>query len=498
MDELTSGSREARIRLCFNMIDTNKNGYITQNELFSLIRSITLSHYKSSYELDQMLKKDQQITNYLFNMFDPSKRGYVSFDDFNEAIQEDYTLMEIFTLLNKGIYEHFITKVLEDSRRHWFMNKTKYISMSLGECLAFLEETQTPRENFKGLKLHKVDSKPHEDRFKNSSIISKVPAENYSPGNHPASVKSLHENFVEKKIIARETPNGKQNGGTISCTPGMYMDTEKQKKRKFKHKDTENPYEQHPLQEIEILIEDARTEQAKKEILANNRLPSPLNSSGLLPANMKRPLNMKPLELHELDGRCELTIDDYCTETARLNGLDENVKVSKVPAMNLYFLNQMPTREIPPPSEKFHEFGQAVYRACYDMEEKEEEERKSLYSSAIIGPSEINLKLESPKRSKLASFPINAQSLGNVQMSQPAQYGIGSSLNVIPSDPPSDRNSLPSPKRPTRNLKYPLLPPSPNTNDSNFILKSKIRDLIKLTENLYHTVMKEKNKESKK
>ena len=63
-----------------------------------------------------------QITNYLFIRFDKSQQGKVNFEDFNDAIIDDPNLLEIFTLLNKGIHEQFITKTIEEERRHWFMN----------------------------------------------------------------------------------------------------------------------------------------------------------------------------------------------------------------------------------------------------------------------------------------------------------------------------------------------------------------------------------------
>lgn len=304
MEKLVSGNQREKTELCFNLIDEQKKEYFTQEDLFTLIRSITASNTNSAAEMNQKLSKVQQISNYLFNRFDSKKSGKVCFEDFNDAIMDDGQLLEIFTLLNKGIYEHFITKTLEEGRRHWFMNQTKYISMSLIECLTMLEQQRSPRTFRDALQIRKVDSKPVDERVVESSHIEKL-----SPLSNPifGQVKTFTSNFENHYdtsgqgiITPRDDP--------IHCTPGLYLDLEKPKKKKWaagetsKYKQIDLPYESNPLQAIEIIAEDARIEQAYKEKQGKSKTGSPPLYQTLLPESLKKPLNIKPIQIEEFEG----------------------------------------------------------------------------------------------------------------------------------------------------------------------------------------------------
>jgi hypothetical protein len=190
-----------------------------------------------------------------------------------------------------------------------------------------------------------------------------------------------------------------------------------------------------------------------------------------------------------------LTEDDN-SEEEKLGTIDENVQIKKVPAMaNYFFINQIPTRVVPPQDDKFHEFNVSLYNMCYDMEEKDEE-KKSVFSSVILGPSVMNLRLES--ESPVDSARMFNERFADKKVTEPPALNLGYLASSMKA-----HDSFSGPKSMIDQnqhffRKNPLLPPSPVAKDSNFVLKSKIRDLITHTEMLYQKMMSEKAKSNKK
>lgn len=263
LEKLVSGSQTEKTALCFNMIDAKKQGWFDLSDLASLVKSITMTNTQSQEELSLMIRKVSQITNYLFQRFDVRNVGKVTFEEFNDAILDDPQLLEIFTLLNKGIYEHFITKTLEEGRRHWFMNQTKYISMSLTECLNFVENTGQLR-NFGDA------SKP----FLDSNFVDIRDAGN-SPEPEPEVTYLQRVRSANSFMDNSEKAGGGPLQKSIGCTPGLFVDKEKrnQTRKKTKHVDPSTLYEAHPIQEFEIIAEEVRTDQIIRGL--NSRRQSP-------------------------------------------------------------------------------------------------------------------------------------------------------------------------------------------------------------------------------
>ena len=136
MDKLKSGSQQVKVELCFNIIDSKRKGYFTYEDIELLVASIINNDHLDS---SQTTSKTLQLSRYLFNSFDSSSTGRVGLESFSRAVDKDKSLLEIFTLLNNGIYEHFVTSKVEEERRLWFADHTKYATISLKNILNALD-----------------------------------------------------------------------------------------------------------------------------------------------------------------------------------------------------------------------------------------------------------------------------------------------------------------------------------------------------------------------
>lgn len=169
-----------------------------------------------------------------------------------------------------------------------------------------------------------------------------------------------------------------------------------------------------------------------------------------------------------------------------LGTIGEHVKVNHVPRHNMPFMNENLTKIVPPIDSKFNEFNVGLVSMVYEHEEKEEE--KSLYSSAMINPSHIGMKLKAqskPNSARVEISPRMAPKLDTVSV-----VNNITSVQKMSNSPESNQFQF--------FKKNPLLPPSPSSRDPNFVLKGKIRDLIQHTEQLYQKMVMEKNKIDKK
>jgi hypothetical protein len=177
----------------------------------------------------------------------------------------DPNLLEIFTLLNKGIYEFFITKTVEEGRRHWFMNQTKYISMSLHECYNDLDGNGSIIYE-SGAMLNK-NGDNRKGTFKSPNQRNSVfmspgmedPQQKDKESSCYASNKGV-QSRQEEKVLSPDEIN-------IACTPGIFAEIEKQRNKgdQSTKKPTESPLKQktigklyapNPLQQFEIMAED--------------------------------------------------------------------------------------------------------------------------------------------------------------------------------------------------------------------------------------------------
>lgn len=164
-----------------------------------------------------------------------------------------------------------------------------------------------------------------------------------------------------------------------------------------------------------------------------------------------------------------------------------------MPAIDYFFMNQIPTRVVPPHDVKFHDFNVSLYNMCYDIEEKDEA-KKSVYSSIVLAPSAIKLDLESPVESARRSCsPSDKKYYDNA----PSNNLVHQASSMKAQDSYSAQKSFIGQNQHLYR-KNPLLPPTPVAKDGDFVLKSKIRDLISHTDMLYQKMMAEKVKSNKK
>lgn len=151
-------------------------------------------------------------------------------------------------------------------------------------------------------------------------------------------------------------------------------------------------------------------------------------------------------------------------------------------------MNQNLPKLVPSVHEKFNEFHVNLVNMVYEYEEKEEE-KNSVYSSAMINPSQVNVRFGG------SSIPNSAR----IEKVSPPLVGTNLSL-INENGSMTVHRSVHSPPNHLQGQlkKNPLLPPSPNSRDPLFVLKGKIRSLVHHTEQLYQKMVLEKNKTDKK
>jgi hypothetical protein len=188
------------------------------------------------------------ICRYLFGRFDQNKSGKVLLEDFNEAVISDPNILEIFTLLNKGIYEHFITSKLEEERRSWFMRSTKLVTLLLNSCVAILEEKQNNLDSspFIGSNIDYRAAHPP-----NPFVSPDKKSEN--PLLFSASNMSHEDHLNNERVQKKEK----------SDFSGGYLIEHERRKQKLHMYD--NVFDKHPLQKIELITEGVLHEGRQSE-----------------------------------------------------------------------------------------------------------------------------------------------------------------------------------------------------------------------------------------
>jgi hypothetical protein len=241
--------------------------------------------------------KVRKITDYLFDRFDMRRAEKVTFDEFNDAIMDDPQLLEIFTLLNKGIYENFITKTVEEGRRHWFMNQTKYISMSLTECLTTLDN-QEAAPNFREAVRQYTSQVPSFNK-----VAMSPPEQDLLNLKKARSITSFVDMSEKGAMLVTPLQN------SISCTPALYVDADKQKSRKYKKLDPNSMYDANPIQEIEIIAEEVRVDQILRGQNGSKRHVSPEHQSNQYQQGQGLPksINLNPITVDEIEGMRDIT-----------------------------------------------------------------------------------------------------------------------------------------------------------------------------------------------
>ncbi len=164
--------------------------------------------------------------------------------DFNEAVISDPYILEIFTLLNKGIYEHFITSKLEEERRNWFMRSTKFITLLLNSCVSILDEKGThfdssPNIGVDSRLIHQVNP-----------FVSPEKTEKRPDNQLLGSISNQsHEEHINNEQL--------QNKQRSDFSEGNHTDFERRKQKSHTY---DNVFDKHPLQKIELITEGVLNE----------------------------------------------------------------------------------------------------------------------------------------------------------------------------------------------------------------------------------------------
>lgn len=132
LNTLIYGNEEKKLRLCFDLIDLNKNGYFQKEDLVTMIFSVLKSNAPNDGEND-LYYRAHNISTYLIKKFDANNEGTVDFKSFIVAVEKDPNIIEMFTKINKGISEAIIVKTIEEDRMKDLIGKMKYLRHGLKE-----------------------------------------------------------------------------------------------------------------------------------------------------------------------------------------------------------------------------------------------------------------------------------------------------------------------------------------------------------------------------
>jgi len=89
---LTRASAEDKLKLCFSIFDTNKDGFIQREELTLIMGT----NFKILFG-DNKLDAARQFVHFAFT-FDKNKDGKLSFEEFKEAILKHPIIVQFFAL----------------------------------------------------------------------------------------------------------------------------------------------------------------------------------------------------------------------------------------------------------------------------------------------------------------------------------------------------------------------------------------------------------------
>ena len=144
LDVLQNGTQEEKIDLCFRMIDTKKKGELTLEDFKSLLFSAMLMNEHSKNRVDAD-KKAQMMAVVLFQKFGKPEGDKVTLEEFKETVLGDPGLLEIFTLLNRGVTESIVTPNNEDGKLAFYINHAKFIVTSIRTIMRELDQPTSVR-----------------------------------------------------------------------------------------------------------------------------------------------------------------------------------------------------------------------------------------------------------------------------------------------------------------------------------------------------------------
>jgi hypothetical protein len=126
LDALLNGNQEDKIVLCFKMIDTKKKGYLRRDDFTSLISGAMIANTEHGAR-PAIEHKAELAAAVIYQKLDKAPDDTVSLIEFQATLQKDPGLLDIFTLLSKGVTESLISGSEEETRLKWYLNQAKFI-----------------------------------------------------------------------------------------------------------------------------------------------------------------------------------------------------------------------------------------------------------------------------------------------------------------------------------------------------------------------------------
>lgn len=176
----------------------------------------------------------------MFQKFDKNKEGKVTKKQFKRIVAEDPNLLEIFTLLNKGISDAIISQTIEEDRKIVYLKQIKYITGSLRDIRREIEypvkmsRMSSVEEKISDGKKVKFGMHVNIDEDEKEYLVQSNRNETRSVGKGNKNTGNSNF-FVNKKVL-------NQIGGLASGNDGS-RSVEQKGKRFFKAgQKTQNPY----------------------------------------------------------------------------------------------------------------------------------------------------------------------------------------------------------------------------------------------------------------
>jgi Ca2+-binding EF-hand superfamily protein len=134
LNQLLHGTHEEKVNLCFKMLDSKRKNFLTKMDFCSLILSAILTNNSRANRLELEFKA-KAMAEVIFQKFCKVGDEKIQLKEFQEAVQQDPSLLEIFTLLSRGMTEGIVTNSEQEARLKWYIGQANYIVALLKDIL---------------------------------------------------------------------------------------------------------------------------------------------------------------------------------------------------------------------------------------------------------------------------------------------------------------------------------------------------------------------------
>ena len=112
---LCEGSEEELVRFCFNIYDLNEDGYISKEEVMTMMQNCFIVHSEQEEEGDGV----KDLVDMTLRKMDKDRDGRISLSDFQASVSEEPLLLEAFgnCLPSNQLGAEFIKKILDKTPR---------------------------------------------------------------------------------------------------------------------------------------------------------------------------------------------------------------------------------------------------------------------------------------------------------------------------------------------------------------------------------------------